>query len=560
MSSQRMIVLSDSDDSCEDADTSEVPRDRSDFARISFRIPRSEISNLVEQAARRERRKKRRERKQRERDAHLRDELQRKRGGQCPARGSEAVAIVDLCNSPARRPVQPPTAEQFRRGGVIPVATLPDLPGPIQPIDLSQSSSTSPPLLSSSGGHRVLARHILTSGSTHGRPRGAEFEERPLSRRTQSNPIRRFPAWPRCVDLSRSESPEHLSVDPMLQQKYPRHSRLYYNIRGTSYPATVEHVSHSLGVMLKIAESGDERWETDILMGMRHWPDCPTPYKYVDPDDPNLIRESEEAEESQDEELQAASEAAELTSGSGSRLFELSYGTDEDDAEATSPTITSADGESDVETSERALNDLAQTELPSENPRVPSPTVPSTPIARRSPAEQLRARTSRSSSMDVGPASATLPHTTAVDLTASPPSSDEPSPAPRNRSVLGLHDRGIELSPGLRRSRPPSLTPNPRPQKKRRLSDEGIEILESAPTVHSPVAKEDPDLGNQDVIKALQSKIKCPVCMVAATDLTSTKCGHLFCRKCIRKAIQVNHKCPTCRTKLNLKDAHRIYF
>lgn len=40
---------------------------------------------------------------------------------------------------------------------------------------------------------------------------------------------------------------------------------------------------------------------------------------------------------------------------------------------------------------------------------------------------------------------------------------------------------------------------------------------------------------------------------------TSTKCGHIFCKKCICGAIAAQSKCPTCRRKLKVKDTIRIY-
>ena len=42
-------------------------------------------------------------------------------------------------------------------------------------------------------------------------------------------------------------------------------------------------------------------------------------------------------------------------------------------------------------------------------------------------------------------------------------------------------------------------------------------------------------------------------------QLTSTTCGHVFCDKCIRSAVQMQNKCPTCRKKLSLKQLHPIF-
>ncbi|KAK9159970.1 hypothetical protein Syun_006311 [Stephania yunnanensis] len=50
----------------------------------------------------------------------------------------------------------------------------------------------------------------------------------------------------------------------------------------------------------------------------------------------------------------------------------------------------------------------------------------------------------------------------------------------------------------------------------------------------------------------------CPVCIGPLTEETSTKCGHIFCKKCIKTAIAAQSKCPTCRRKLTAKDTFRI--
>ena len=39
----------------------------------------------------------------------------------------------------------------------------------------------------------------------------------------------------------------------------------------------------------------------------------------------------------------------------------------------------------------------------------------------------------------------------------------------------------------------------------------------------------------------------------------STTCGHVFCDKCIRSAVQLQRRCPTCRKKLSLKQLHAIF-
>ncbi|XP_062109217.1 uncharacterized protein LOC133819860 [Humulus lupulus] len=58
---------------------------------------------------------------------------------------------------------------------------------------------------------------------------------------------------------------------------------------------------------------------------------------------------------------------------------------------------------------------------------------------------------------------------------------------------------------------------------------------------------------------AAAPSFNCPICIGPMSEETSTKCGHIFCKKCIEAAIKVQHKCPTCRHKLRIKDIIRIY-
>lgn len=57
-----------------------------------------------------------------------------------------------------------------------------------------------------------------------------------------------------------------------------------------------------------------------------------------------------------------------------------------------------------------------------------------------------------------------------------------------------------------------------------------------------------------------EPSFSCPICMGPLAEETSTKCGHIFCRGCIRAAITAqNNKCPTCRRKVLVKDLIRVY-
>lgn len=43
----------------------------------------------------------------------------------------------------------------------------------------------------------------------------------------------------------------------------------------------------------------------------------------------------------------------------------------------------------------------------------------------------------------------------------------------------------------------------------------------------------------------------CAICYDTPTEPVITHCKHVFCRPCIVKAIQIQHKCPMCRNTLN---------
>ncbi|XP_054781461.1 uncharacterized protein LOC129288754 [Prosopis cineraria] len=51
----------------------------------------------------------------------------------------------------------------------------------------------------------------------------------------------------------------------------------------------------------------------------------------------------------------------------------------------------------------------------------------------------------------------------------------------------------------------------------------------------------------------------CPICMGQLVEETSTRCGHIFCNNCIRAAIKVQSKCPTCRKKVTVKELRRVF-
>ena len=60
--------------------------------------------------------------------------------------------------------------------------------------------------------------------------------------------------------------------------------------------------------------------------------------------------------------------------------------------------------------------------------------------------------------------------------------------------------------------------------------------------------------------------VECPICMddltqmkAAGHRLHSTTCGHLFCHPCIKRAIAITKKCPTCRQPLTAEKIRPIF-
>lgn len=49
----------------------------------------------------------------------------------------------------------------------------------------------------------------------------------------------------------------------------------------------------------------------------------------------------------------------------------------------------------------------------------------------------------------------------------------------------------------------------------------------------------------------LESQEDCAICFDIPSGPVITNCKHVFCRACITKAIQIQHKCPMCRNKLS---------
>ncbi|KAJ7132303.1 AMP-dependent synthetase and ligase [Mycena epipterygia] len=55
------------------------------------------------------------------------------------------------------------------------------------------------------------------------------------------------------------------------------------------------------------------------------------------------------------------------------------------------------------------------------------------------------------------------------------------------------------------------------------------------------------------------SGLMCPLCRGFPKDMTSTSCGHIFCKSCISDALSTRSKCPVCMERVHTRDLTRIY-
>ncbi|XP_054783131.1 uncharacterized protein LOC129290397 isoform X1 [Prosopis cineraria] len=57
----------------------------------------------------------------------------------------------------------------------------------------------------------------------------------------------------------------------------------------------------------------------------------------------------------------------------------------------------------------------------------------------------------------------------------------------------------------------------------------------------------------------MEPVFSCPICMGPFIEEVSTRCGHIFCKSCIKAAISAQGKCPTCRKKVTAKELIRVF-
>lgn len=59
----------------------------------------------------------------------------------------------------------------------------------------------------------------------------------------------------------------------------------------------------------------------------------------------------------------------------------------------------------------------------------------------------------------------------------------------------------------------------------------------------------------------VEQAMKCPICLqcMVGRPISSTKCGHLFCKQCIETAIQNRNICPVCNQLISPDEVHPVY-
>mmetsp|Transcript_3692 Transcript_3692/g.4430 ORF Transcript_3692/g.4430 Transcript_3692/m.4430 type:complete len:262 (+) Transcript_3692:179-964(+) len=110
------------------------------------------------------------------------------------------------------------------------------------------------------------------------------------------------------------------------------------------------------------------------------------------------------------------------------------------------------------------------------------------------------------------------------------------TPLPSEENFIQVHDLGLKKeSTGLKAVKP----------KKKKKKNKIVEEEEE---------------GSPKLRELLKKALVCPVCMNPCKDITSTLCGHIYCRDCIVHCIQKYQNCPICSRRLNCRMIHPLYF
>lgn len=78
--------------------------------------------------------------------------------------------------------------------------------------------------------------------------------------------------------------------------------------------------------------------------------------------------------------------------------------------------------------------------------------------------------------------------------------------------------------------------------------DELMKTLEGQDVV--PFNEENTKLLRQALRLYIENQEDCAICYEVPTGPVITNCKHVFCRACITRAVEIQHKCPLCRNEL----------
>jgi hypothetical protein len=71
--------------------------------------------------------------------------------------------------------------------------------------------------------------------------------------------------------------------------------------------------------------------------------------------------------------------------------------------------------------------------------------------------------------------------------------------------------------------------------------------------------KKNPELKNKAPESPKEPSIICPICIGPFVEETTTRCGHIFCKNCIKSALTARRICPVCGVKATMRGLVKVY-